>query len=498
MNKSIIFGFLLLWSTSTYGQRTLSIEECRSLALSGNKELAIKKEQREAAHQQRKAAHTNYLPAISATGSYVRNQKETSLLSEDTKHRLSHLGTTTMQNLSAHSHLGQALQGIVMKHPELSPLVGALGQVGQQLGGAFSQQLNGVGASLVDALRTDTRNLYLGAISITQPIYMGGKIRAYNQITRHAEAIAAEQERAGQHEVVLQVDQTYWQVVSLANKLKLAESYLALLQKLESDVEKMITAGVATRSDALSVRVKVNEAEMSVLKVTDGLLLSRMLLCQLCGLDLNEEIRLADEALPTLPLLVDNSSSSTEEAYRNRPELRSLELLQKIEEEKITLAKAEYRPSLALVGNYAVTNPSFHNGFQNKFSGMWNVGVMLRVPIWNWGQGNYKVRAAQAEARAASLRIEEVKERVALQLDQAKLKLSEANKMLQLTASSMDKAEENLRFANIGFSEGVLSTTNVLEAQTAWLSAHSAKIDAAIDYRLARVYLNKALGKLPE
>ena len=63
-----------------------------------------------------------------------------------------------------------------------------------------------------------------------------------------------------------------------------------------------------------------------------------------------------------------------------------------------------------------------------------------------------------------------------------------------MTEKNMAKAEENLRNAQLGFDEGVLTTTNVLEAQTAWLAAESERIDARIDMRLCEVYLSKALG----
>ena len=58
------------------------------------------------------------------------------------------------------------------------------------------------------------------------------------------------------------------------------------------------------------------------------------------------------------------------------------------------------------------------------------------------------------------------------------------------------KAEENLRYATLGFKEGVIATSNVLEAQTAWLSAQSEKIDAQIDVKLTEIYLKKSLGTL--
>lgn len=187
-------------------------------------------------------------------------------------------------------------------------------------------------------------------------------------------------------EVILSTDQAYWQVISLANKKKLAEGYLKLLQQLDSDVEKMIAEGVATKADGLSVRVKVNEAEMTLTKVEDGLSLARMLLCQLCGIDLSTPIRLADEEMDNLPVLTPDTYFDMEAVYANRPEVRSLELATNIYRQKVNVTRAEHLPSLALIGNYAVTNPSMFNGFENKFKGMWNVGVMLQVPIWHWGR----------------------------------------------------------------------------------------------------------------
>ena len=61
---------------------------------------------------------------------------------------------------------------------------------------------------------------------------------------------------------------------------------------------------------------------------------------------------------------------------------------------------------------------------------------------------------------------------------------------------NLEKAEENLRYATLGFKEGVIATSNVLEAQTAWLSAQSEKIDAQIDVKLTEIYLKKSLGTL--
>ena len=482
--KKILFLFFLLTTTfSLKSQGILSLDSCRALAIANNKELLISGEKINAAHYQNKAAFTNYLPNFSATGAYMRNQKEFSLLNSDQKAALSGLGN------SISGPLQQAAQVIGQLHPELAPVL-------SQLGGAIVPALNEAGSSIVDAFRTDTRNVYAGAITLTQPLYMGGKIRAYNKITKYAEELARQQHNSGMQEVILSTDQAYWQVISLVNKKKLAESYLKLLQKLDSDVEKMIAEGVATKADGLSVRVKVNEAEMTLTKVEDGLSLSRMLLCQLCGIDLSPPVVLADEDIDDIPLMPVTTDFEVETAYANRPEIRSLELATKIYQQKINVTRSEHLPSLALMGNYMVTNPSVFNSFENKFKGMWNVGIMLQLPIWHWGEGLYKVKAAKAEARIAQYQLEDAKEKIELQVNQSAFKVNEAAKKLTMAKKNLEKADENLRYATLGFEEGVIAPSNVLEAHTAWLSAQSEKIDAQIDVKLTEIYLQKSLGTL--
>ncbi|MBC5604044.1 TolC family protein [Bacteroides difficilis] len=483
MKKLFLLTILLHLTFIVKAQTSLSLDSCRALALTNNKDLLISHEKINAAHYQRKAAFTNYLPNFSATGAYMRNQKEFSLLNNDQKAALSGLGS----NLAG--PIGQAAAGIIATYPELAPLISSLS-------GSLPAALDQAGNSLVDALRTDTRNVYAGAITLTQPLYMGGKIRAYNKITKYAEELARQQHNGGMQEVIMSTDQAYWQVISLVNKKKLAEGYLKLLQQLDSDVEKMIAEGVATKADGLSVRVKVNEAEMTLTKVEDGLSLARMLLCQLCGLDLSSPITLADENMENIPLNPTDTHFDLSTAYENRPEIRSLELATQIYKQKVNVTRAEHLPSIALMGNYMVTNPSVFNSFENKFKGMWNVGVMVQLPIWHWGEGIYKTKAAKAEARIAQYQLQDAREKIELQVNQAAFKVNEAGKKLVMASKNMEKAEENLRYATLGFREGVIATSNVLEAQTAWLSAQSEKIDAQIDVKLTEIYLKKSLGTL--
>jgi outer membrane protein TolC len=462
--KHLLSNLLFTTCTLSAGaQQVYTLDSLRALAIRNNKELQISKEQISAAREERKAAFTKYLPHINATGGYMHTGREISILSESNKSMLGNLGS---------------LLGTLMGNTALVP------------------PLNQVGEGIVDALNTDTRNVFAGAVTLTQPLFMGGKIRAYNRITHYAEELARSQNDGQLQETILKTDEAYWQIVSLGAKEKLAQSYLELLNKLDSDVEKMIAQGVATRADGLSIKVKVNEAEMALTKVNDGLMLSRMLLCQLCGISLSDSIRLADERneIPDAPTTETIAPIELSSVYAERPEIRSLTLATEIYRQKVNAVRADFLPTLALTGGYLMSNPSFFNGFERRLKGTWSVGVMLNIPLWNWGEGLFKVRAARSAARIADYRLDDAKEKIELQVTQSRFRVHEAERKQQMTARNLEKAEENLRHATLGFEEGVIPASAVLEAHSAWLSARSERIDAAIDVRLTHLYLKKALG----
>lgn len=465
----ILFSILsLLLSGEAVAQESateiLSLDSCRTLAMSNNKELRMQDAKQQAAYYERKAAYTKYFPRISATGAYMYTSKEISLLSGEQKSTLGNLGTT-------------------------------LGELVPQLD-SKKAVLNSVGANLVEDLHTNTHHMGAVGVMLTQPIYMGGKIDAYNRITRYAEKVAARQHDLTQQEVILDVDKAYWQIVSLQSKKQLAESYLKLVEKLDSDVQQMIKEGIATKADGLSVRVKVNEAKVSLIQVNNGLSISKMLLCQLCGLDLNTPICLEDEGDGKQKIVPQPITANAQTAFDHRPELDMLSLAHQISQEKVKLARSAFMPTVALTGGYSATNPSVFNSFERKMKGMWNVGVMVNVPLVTFGERIYKVKAAKAEATMTALRLSETREKVELQVSQDQQKVEEAAERLTTAERSQAEADENLRYANAGMKEGVIPLSNVLEAQTAWLKAHSAQVEAEVDLRLANLYLLKSTGML--
>ena len=475
MKKKVwILGLLMLAMVNVHaaGNRW-SLDSLRAKAISNNKSLLMADQKKVAAHYARKSAATNYLPKVSATGAYMYTSRELSLLSDEQKHTLSNIGT-----------------GLSAAVPNLAPM---------------SATINSVGQGVVDALHTDTRNAGVVSVMLTQPVYMGGKIRAYNKITQYAEEAAGTLYDKELRDIIVDVDEAYWNLVALYSKKKLAEGYKALVDKLEGDVEKLVKEGMATKADLLSVKVKVNEAGVTLIQVNNGIELSRMNLCRICGLDMNEPVEVEDaidensnnaHLMGQVDMAAAKSDNLVKQAESSRKELQALGLQNKIYDEKIKLARAEYLPKVALMGGYLASNPSVFNSFERKLKGMWNVGITLNVPILTWGDRSYKVKGAKAEALMHRYETEEVKEKIELQVNQCRQKLQESMERYQTTLRSVDEAEENLRYANLGMKEGVITLSNVMEAQTAWLKAKSEWVNAQVDVRLANLYLRKAVGSI--
>ena len=486
MTRVAMLGLLMLLPLTSVAQRLLTLDSCRAMALRNNKQMGVAKMKQEVNANLRKSARTQYLPKVNAVGGYMWMNREISILNDDQKEALSNLGTNATMKLQ------DALAPLVATLPaeKQAKMAGDMGQ--------FASALNQAGSGIVEGFRTDTRNMMAGAVMVTQPVFMGGAIVAANKMANINEQMAANSLEMKKQGTLYNIDQAYWQVVSLRHKQTLAESYVALVRKLKGDVQKMIDQGVATKGDGLSVSVRVNEAEMALTQVTDGLELSKMLLCQLCGLPEDEEIMLADEERTDLnqEAAQDVTPSDPSVAFQNRPELKVLQNTVDLSRQTTNVLKAGNLPQVMLTGGYAVTNPNTFNGFEKKFGGVWNVGVIVRVPIWNWGDVMYKVRASKGATAMARLELDDAREMISLQVRQNNFKVKEAQKKLAMAQSNVANADENLRMANLAFKEGTASFTTVMEAQTAWNQAQSQKIDAEIGVKMSQVELQKSLGTL--
>lgn len=490
MKRILTYAITLMTCLPLSAQTVLTLEDCRAKALENNKEHKIADEEVAMAGYKKKAAFTKYLPDLSVKGAYIRNEKEMALIGEN---MFLPIGSLTENGFAFTPE--QISNQWTMVNGQAVPL--------DANGAPFNPKTNP--EKIIwkeyttipkEELTLDIRNVYVCALNLTQPIFMGGKIRAYNKIASINKELASSKRETNRQNVIVNVDEAYWQIVSLANKKKAVEGLLQLLAKMEKDVLALTEAGMATKTDQLSVSVKMNEAEMAMLKIENGISLSKMLLMQYCGMSQDSAFTLADENLESIPLADPIENIDVNAMIANRSEVQSLTYATKIYKEKEKVVRADMLPNVALMANYIGTNPNSWDGFENKFGFSWNVGVVVNIPLLHWGEQIHLLNAAKCETNIANYKLDETQEKIELQVNQCIFKQTEAKRKLKLSEKNLERAEENLKYANIGFTEGVVPASNLLEAQTAWLSAKSSKIESEIEAKLAEVYLQKAIGTL--
>ncbi|MEA4917750.1 TolC family protein [Proteiniphilum sp.] len=507
MKKLLFIIFCFYAIPSLQAQQLVDLQECRQLALENNKTLKIAEENVNAAKSLSKAAFAEFFPNISAYGSYRYNQKNVSLLGED-----AHLPIGV---LDANGNFGTGITSTSRPTPNADGtftfeesainnkfiLIDGKPVPLDAQGSPFDPEKNPENLQWKnhailpkDAMEFDMHNIFVGGISFVQPVFMGGKIVQLNNIAKSNRAIAEAHVQEKAEELLVNVDEAYWRVVSLENKVKLAKEYRNLVAELDKNMQALQEEGLATKADALKIRVKLNEADVSLTKAENGLNLSRMALNQLCGLPLEEQIELKDADLnETIDV---QPSFSIEQAWANRPEIKMLTQAGSIAEANTKIMASRFMPTVALTGGYVTTNPNAFKGVEKKFNGMFTVGITAVVPLFHFGQKTHTLNAARTQVVIAKLELEEAKEKIELQIHQNSYRINESLKKQEMTRKNVENAKENLIYAQEGFEAGVITSTDLLMAQTAWLSAESEYLDATVDVKLNNLYLKKSIGNL--
>ena len=489
----IIAAALCALPTYAGAQQVLTLDECRQMAVENNNSLKTAQQKIKVAGYDRNIALANYFPKITATGTYMYTSRDWKLIDDDKAAEIQNAGTTLQNDVTNKMMQIMSDKDVMTKYmtdAAFKKLIDGLQTTD------IATPINAIGQHITEALTLDMHNLCGAVVSVQQPVFMGGKIVASNQMAKYAEELAKSQYDAEHAQVLADIEQAYWQIVSIAAKKNLAENYADLLRQMGKDVDALVAEGFATPSDALTIKVKMNEAEMLYTKATNGLALAKMLLCKECGLPLDSEITLADETLDAIPVPQMSPVISDEEVYAARPEIKSLDLAKKIYDKKVAVVRADGLPTVAVMANYAVTNPNVFNGFQNKFGGFFSAGVLVNVPIFHGTEAIQKTRKAKAEAALTQYRLDDAKEMISLQVAQLRQQEGEALEKLTMAESNLENAEENLRVATAGWNEGMIASNVVLQAQTAWLQAHSEYIEAGVELQMCSVNLAKAEGRL--
>ncbi|MDY6403327.1 MAG: TolC family protein, partial [Bacteroidales bacterium] len=241
----ICFLCFIVYSASLHSQE-LTLDHCRSMALKHNKASLISEETLQAAISTRKAAFTQFLPNFNAMGTYMHNTRgdEMSVLSED--------ATLPVGSLDAN---GKFTYNLDPTKGDVDVYTNAMGKPIDR-NGNITSNLNEMIPKHVaylpkDALTFDMSDIFVAGIGFTQPIFMGGKIVELYKMSKAAENIARIKNDNDNINVLIQVDEAFWRVVSLQKKRELAQEYNNLLQKTYNDVEQLYNEGVVTNAELL-------------------------------------------------------------------------------------------------------------------------------------------------------------------------------------------------------------------------------------------------------
>jgi len=485
-----VWIILLLFSTAVaQGQEKVTLKECRQMALEHNKKIKIAGEKQSAVKSLKKSAKTQFYPKFSFNGGYFRMNKKLSLLDKDMhipivpnevyQNGLGILDPQTNPDLVRETFVTNEFNG--MPVPKEDP------KTGNPLFEKYAYLPK-------DEAVIDMRNVFFGNIGMTQPIYTGGKIKETYNMAKYGEKMMEAKKNVSQSEVIVQTDKRYWKVISLKEKVKLAEDYLKRIDTLLVDVQNLYNEGIITRNKVTKVKVKKDKIQLQLTKAENGLKMARMALNQTIGAPLDTTIKLQDSIGGVYDLK--NPQNYVDQALSQRPELKALNNGVKMAESGVELMKSRYLPNIGLKANYTMTNPNPYNGFESEFGGDINVGVMINIPIYHWGDKKHTLEAARHNKKASIHKLEESREKISLEVQKTIFSYREAIKKVQMTKSSLQHAEDNLEMTQDNFDEGISKISELLEAQSMWQEAYADYIESKTEYKLTETELQKAAGQL--
>ena len=326
--------------------------------------------------------------------------------------------------------------------------------------------------------------LYGGAMA-SLPIFAGGQIYNGHKLATLGLEVSELQLRQTTNEVKLTVEQYYWNIVVLNEKLQTLQQVEIMLDKIRSDVKVALDAGVKNRNDLLQVELRHNEIKSAVINVENNIKVCKMLLAQYIGVDWeNFDV----QATVTADLL------SPEYLFVNHAEhldtTVEYQLLSKaVEASKLEmrLNKGQFLPTVALSGGYLYND--FLGPSQNSFVGMVNVSI----PI-SW-KASHSVRKYKYRYQNAVTEFDDGSEQLIIRMQKAQIDLSNAYQLALIARNSIEQSEENLRLNEQYYKAGTSSMSDLLDAQQLFQQSRDKYAEAYSKYEISKTEYLQATGR---
>lgn len=453
MKKIIILSLCFMLSdfcAPAFAQETLSLQECREMALKYNKEMAASIKQTESTHYTAKSYKGNFFPNFTASG--------TGLYS------------------NADGSYGIAGGNLPTFLPD------ATGQLIPNGGFAYFPGIN---------LDYKIGWVYMGGIQLEQPLYMGGKITAAYKMSVLGKQMAQMNETLTATEVILKTDQAYALVVKAKEMKVVADAYHAVLTELKKNVESAYKHGLKPQNDVLKVQVRLNESELAVRKAENAFRLATMNLCYLIGKPLTADIHVSGnfpEIEQGLEIQVLDITA--------RPEYTILDKQVAIAKQQVKLNRSELLPKIGIKGSYDYVHGLELNDKNFLDNASFSVLLNVSIPLFHFGERSNKVRAAKAKLEQTRLQQQSLNEQMLLELTRAANNLDEAKLESELADRSLQQAEENRRVSKSQYEVGLETLSDHLEGQALWQQAYETKVNAHFQLYLNYVAYLKAAGIL--
>ncbi|MDR2413999.1 MAG: TolC family protein [Odoribacteraceae bacterium] len=468
--KIIPLFFSLLVTTGDHDAGPYTLEACRAIALEHNRAIAIANLKTGKARHERNAFRTLFLPEFSAAATYLYT---TARIRQE-------IPSLYLPTYITDPATGQ-LKPDVLLAPDGQPVTGPDGNP------VFNRYAYFPGAGM----EINPSGTYLAAISARQPIFAGGKILSAYNMARTAARVAAIDAELTRVEVITRTDEAFWTHVKALETERVARAFKELVDELERSVQRAGESGMKTRNDQLKVRVQANKADLQLLVAANAVRLSRENLCQVMGLPLSTALVLSHD------LDGEGLVATPGEPARPRPEHALLDEQVKLKGQQVHLARSGFLPTIGVTASYGRARALELNDAPLLDRPFFSAVLSVQVPIFHWGEGMNKVRAARDEQRIAEQQRDELTERMELEARQAACKIEESRAGIRMNALALEQAAENLRVVRARHAAGMETLATYLEAQALWQQASLSLLDARVSLRLDLTLYMKATGNLP-
>ena len=346
------------------------------------------------------------------------------------------------------------------------------------------------------------RGTYMAGLTLTQPIYTGGKISADRQMARLGRQIADQQLRMTRMDVLVDADNAYWSYIAVRRKVRMLESYSTQMDTIYKQTSSAVAAGMAIENDLLRIEAKRTEIEYQLQRARNGADLCRMALCNVIGAPLDTAIE------PTDTTFNIESPTAMSLDIARRPEVGLLEKQIDVNMQRIRDARSEMLPTVGLSAGYSYYGNIKLNGFADMGNGTTvpytqefrdGIGIAMlavKIPIFHWGESRKKLHKARYELDNSQLELQRNMRLMSIEAQQAVQNVEDGYRMIHTAESGLRQAEENLRVMRNRYAAAMSPLTDLLDAQSQWQQAQSNLIEAQTQYMIYRTDYLRATGQL--